>query len=254
MYYRLVPFILLFVVACRPKEEGCMDPVAENYNVVADKNCCCEYYQLNFNLQHFYGSDSNTLNSSQLYTDAQLDSFSLVEVRLYLSDMHLRRDTGGYETVEDRISVQTGSVPDDYILTQTSTFRYDVGKFTHFGSYDSLRLRLGLGTELQGLRPNTFDEQHPLNNANLFQDGFRSGKVEVQVQNEDSTRTFLLPLHESYLQLAIQAETVDGADTQLPLGIDYAELFDGIAFAQDDSSTVVQRLLGNMRRAIFIRN
>lgn len=254
MYYRLIPFILMLLVACRPKEEGCMDPLAENYNVIADQNCCCEYYQLSFNLQHFYGNDSIPLEVGQLYADEQQDSFSLVATRLYLSSMRLQRDTGGYETVEDRLSVATGLVPDDYILTQTSTFRYNVGKFTHFGSYDSLELRLGLGTELQGLEPDDFEEQHPLNNENLYEAGFRSGKIEVQVQNEDSTRTFLLPLHESYLQLAVDVETIDGADTQILLGLDYAALFDGIAFAQDDSITVVQNLLGNMRRAIFVRN
>lgn len=256
MYYRLFPIaLLLWIAACQPKEEGCMDPLAENYNVIADQNCCCEYYQLNLNIQHFYGNDSTTLNPGQLYADAQQDSFSLVTARLFLSDIRLRSDAGDYKSVEGELSLRSENVADDYLLTQTSTFRYDVGKFTHFGRYDSLQLRLGLGNELLGMRPADFEEGHPLNNNSLYQlEAFRSGKIEVQLQNEDSTRTFFLPLNESRLRLAIEAQTVDGQDTQLPLGIDYAELFDGIAFAQDDSSTVVQNLLSNWRRALFIRN
>ena len=72
---------------------GCLDPDANNYDLGADEACpaCCTYPSFSVRLSTVW--EEGTAIAGTRYTDANQDSFQLVDFRYYIGDLRLLSST-----------------------------------------------------------------------------------------------------------------------------------------------------------------
>ena len=240
--------------------EGCIDPIAKNFDAEADKNCCCQYYQLRFDIDHSIDSFGTAFNLMNYYTDAAGAAYQIKSSALLISEISLIKADGTAFQISDSIltTLQNGSsswLRDDFIYLKPGTFISNIGGFINIGDYSKVRFLVGLNgtaTESDGA---VLASQHPLSASNGFYDGisrrYRSGRWEI-IKNISDTTVYELS-DTVWVELDYSVSCRDGFDTAVPLGFNYNTLVQDIVFANDDSLTVLQKLKTNIRNAFYIQ-
>jgi hypothetical protein len=154
-------------VGCYEEQEGCLDPLAVNYDVSADINADCEYPALSFSVDHRWGDE--IFSTDSFYLDAAGDSIQILFFGVFVRNLEV--DTGlrwvalnsnqRSWTLNDNSTIES-SAPIGFI--QARNFETDWGQLDYFGAFDSVRLQIGLGL-LEEVDPNLIEEDHPLNRA-----------------------------------------------------------------------------------------
>jgi hypothetical protein len=253
-----VSLFLAFVSCARV--EGCMDPIAKNFDPEADKNCCCQYYQLRFDIDHSidtFGTDFNLLN---FYSDAAAAAYQIKSSALLISDISLVKADGTAFYISDSIltTQQNGGsswLRDDFIYLKPGTFISNIGAFIHYGDYSKVRFLVGLSGVAAQSDGAVLNTSHPLSSSNAFYNAvngsYRSGRWEI-IKNV--TDTIVYELSDTiWVELDYPLSCRDGFDTAVPLGFNYSTLMQDVVFATDDSLTVLQKFKNNIRHAFYIQ-
>lgn len=266
-------FIHLFLVgtccamlwsSCQKNVEGCTNPIASNYNAEADTDCCCEYYQLQISARH-WGSDTATAIAwGTTLADASNDSFVPLRAAFLISNIRLVNTQGIEFGVEDSLSatLQNGTsitIEDNFATLASSSFIYELGKFSHLDTFDRLRFTVGLVAPATQIQPSSISEsRHPLSSTasvsmyDTLAQQFDAQQLAVTFPNTTDTVTYKLT-DTIQIDLAYSVRAIDGADTNIRLDILYWKLFAGINFRTDSNATIRTKLLQNTRQVFAIR-
>jgi hypothetical protein len=255
-------FCLAVVVSCISCSavEGCNDPLAKNFDAEADKNCCCQYYQLRFDIDHSIDSFGTAFNLLDYYTDAAGAAYQIKSSALLISEISLIKADGTAFQINDSIltTLRNGSsswLKDDFIYLKPGTFISNIGSFTNFGDYTKVRFLVGLTGTAADSDGSVLSSSHPLSASNGFYDGttqrYRSGRWEI-IKNVTDTTVYELG-DTLWVELDYPISCRDGFDTVVPLGFNYSTLMQDVVFASDDSLSVIQKLKNNIRNAFYIQ-
>jgi len=256
--------ILAFLIQSCGRVEGCNDPLAKNYNAEADKTCCCEYYQLRFDIAHVSDSMATTFSALAPYSDADGNIYQVKSAALLLSSVSLIRSNGTSAEVGDSVmlplqSSTSGWFRDDFSVLRPGTFINKIGNFTNFGPYEKVRFLVGLvANAAQTKGEDMSDANHPLAASNsigmydLNSSTYNFGRWEI-IKSTLSDTVFYSLKDTVWVELPYNVVAVDGIDTKIPIQFNYSRLFEGISFVSDDSSTVVQKIKNNTRYAFSIQ-
>lgn len=259
----LLTLPLLAALQSCSRVEGCNDPIAKNYDAEADKNCCCEYYKLRFNLAHQV-NDSTSLAYFTRYADALGDSFELKFASLLISEIALIDASGNAFFIEDTVLVplingNSNWFVDDFIAIRPGTFINEVGNFTQFGSYNKIRFLVGLqGEAVNADGLDISDTQFPLSAShsaahyNQNSNSYWFSRWEIIRPTLSDTLRFGVR-DTVWVELNYTAAVVDGANTDIPIAVNYLDFFNNISFMNDDSTSVVQKIKTNTRNAFSIQ-
>ena len=241
-------FFFFLCVGCYQAKEGCVDPVSSNYDLSADKNCCCAYPVFSIRLTHSW-QDSLIFR----YNDTiVIDGTPLVflNFQYFISQCKLVNATGSYSII-DTVNysflnssglLEEGSGTDDIILASRNQNTYSIGAFSFPDTYDSLHFFIGLTTNLSNALPESFPPIHPLAESN-------------SIMRSDSQ---FLSMHMSFVRFLPEPDTLSisfkkpivlqlhapdnnynvtpGFDFQIPITIRYDSWFDGVDFTEDSIS------------------
>lgn len=254
-------FLSGLFAACNASVEGCTDPLAKNYNPEADKDCCCTYFQLRWQLRHRASDSTGFLSETDYAYASGTDSFRVSNLRLLVSDVALLRSGGQAFGVRDSVElVLLGSgesllLPDDFRGISPTNFIVNMGKFTDLGPYQGLRFAVGLAPHLQNIDPAALDTVHVLSSKSPYytpSDGYCGLSLRSTAQSTGTERRFRL--RDSVRVYLNYNKTVTGnADTDIPIDIRYDLLFADIDWAAGDSAAIVQQFKNNLRHAFVIR-
>lgn len=216
----LLPLALL--TAC--KEEGCLDPNAENYNPAADENCCCLYPTTpqNFTLRIQVVDDAGeplSLASPEL--DDSLRLMQIERFDFYLSNIKLISST------------------DTALISDVSLMRYNndplvITADVPQGTYTGLRLSLGLDSLTNLTDPNSVPNDHPLSQSQntywTWQQMYRFAMIEGRIDTDnDSNMDQIFAYHigenQAFRELALPVTYTQGESGELIINLDYTELF-----------------------------
>ena len=251
--------IVITSVSCAGVE-GCNDPLAKNFDAEADKNCCCVYHQLRFDIDHSIDSFGTAFNLMNYYTDAAGAAYQIKSSALLISEISLLKADGTAYQINDSIltTLQNGSsswLRDDFIYLKPGTFISNIGSFINFGDYAKVRFLVGLRGEAAQSDGALLNSAHPLSSNNGFYDAisgsYRSGRWEF-IKNVTDTTVYELT-DTVWVELDYSVSCRDGFDTAVPLGFNYNTLMQDIVFASDDSLSVIQKLKNNIRNAFYIQ-
>lgn len=250
--------LAMSISACLEPEEGCLDESASNYNVTADRNCCCEYPQLILRFTHRW--DTLDFSPGGFYPhNGKVLSFS--RLQYYVSEIALRSGAELFpiEEVFSSDSLQA-SVIDDVILVQSNQSQHTVGTFVQPDKeMDSLVFRLGLGEEWDGAEPDLFEEGHPLHPASDSVYDASSGQyftMTMQLRPDSSStdeKALYLRFEDNvFLQKAVTLIPVRGFDPEIRIEVDYKIWMEDIDFENDGEDQIRQKLEENAEAAFSV--
>ena len=258
-------FLLCYLVfqSCTPVE-GCKDPLASNFDPEADKNCCCQYYQLKFEIDHNVDSLGTDFNLLSAYPDADLNFYQVKSSAILISSISLINRSGESFSVIDKIELPLSSggselFTNDFNVIKPGTFINSIGGFSSFGDFERLRFLVGLNNSAS--RANAleiYDNTNPLSylNSNAFFDAnsntFNYGKWEI-INTNTSDTSFYKIADTVWIELPINVVAKDGLDTRIPLRLNYSILFEGISFTNDNQVLIEQKIKNNLRNAFSIQ-
>lgn len=157
--------VVLLSTGCYEEQEGCLDPMATNYDVSADLSVDCEYPKLSFSVDHRWGEEIYSPDS--FYTDAVGDTFQLRFLGLFVRELAV--DTGMNWTLLNPVErnwplINNAMITDTEAIgfIQARNFENSWGELDFIGSFDGLRMQLGLG-QLETIDPEVVGASHPLN-------------------------------------------------------------------------------------------
>jgi len=259
-YFILLSFLLQ---SCTPVE-GCKDPLASNFDPEADKNCCCQYYQLKFEIDHSIDSLGTDFNLLSAYPDADINFYQVKSSAILISSISLINRSGESFSVIDKIELPLSSggselFTNDFNVIKPGTFINSIGGFSSFGNFERLKFLVGLNNSAS--RANAleiYDNTNPLSylNTNTFFDAnsntFNYGKWEI-INTNTSDTSFYKIADTVWIELPINVVAKDGFDTRIPLRLNYSILFDGISFSNDSQTLIEQKIKNNLRNAFSIQ-
>ncbi len=256
-FLTVILIISNFLLSCSGKE-GCNVPYAKNFDPEADKNCCCEYYKLRFDMQHVIDSFNAPFRLFDFYQDASSDAFQVKSISMLISNVSLVKNDGSEYFVEDSLLLPkiTGSSAwfrDDFTILRPETFINNIGSFTDLDDYVKIRFIIGnLNSVIDGSSVNS---SHPLSLNSGFYDSensdYRSARFQIIKNISDTVQYYLKDT--VWVELDYNISAIDGTDSKIPLSLNYVKLFENISFITDDSSQIVQKFKNNTKNAFFIQ-
>ncbi|MBV6438848.1 MAG: hypothetical protein DYG98_11915 [Haliscomenobacteraceae bacterium CHB4] len=252
--------------ACFEPKEGCLDIEATNFDASADKDCCCEYPQLIVEALHRYGSDSVQYVPDALYENNAGQLFRIKSVAFYLSEIQLFQN-GGLLAVADTVHLRTYApgggdtlkevFTDDFLLLRRTPVDNPVGEFRPAGTFEKVRIRLGLSPDAQRVIPRLAPAGSPLRiqgdslwygpsagyvffQAVVVRDSMQATKPDTLAFTQSQLPDFFIEKTGNYLHPS------GGYDFRLKLGIDYQKMFDGIDWSNGDISAWKSQIALNL--------
>jgi hypothetical protein len=256
----------LFLPACYEPVEGCLDPAALNYDISADKDCCCEYPNLVLSIEHVIFDTLTFRFGDTLSLNGQAVIFN--RFQFFLSDIHLKVGANT-RSVDDQLTflANTGGggteevkETDDFLLASRNTNTYEVGTFPYPGNYDSLSLFLGLNPPAQFAIPESFPDGHPLSitSDSMYVDGnYQMLSIEL-VRFLPQADTLQLEVSEP-LRLALGKpdggflQVLNGFDATLPLKIAYDDWLRDVNFT-GGKQQIVDQIVKNTSNAFSLQH
>lgn len=238
---------LVLAVGCYEEQEGCLDPVAVNYDVSADINADCEYPRLSFSVDHRWGEE--TYSPDSFYTDAVGDTFQLRFFGLFVRELAV--DTGlnwtllnpterNWRLINNAMITETEAIG----FIQAQNLQSNWGLLDFLGSFDGLRMQLGLGP-LETVDPAEVSSNHPLNIRSQMYDTLEQayyGWV-LRYRTDTASGTPIRQITSAPGQEIEWSQSVSGTfppavNSSLVFELDYAELLG--EFRIDDSTADIR--------------
>jgi hypothetical protein len=252
------------VTACGEKKEGCLDIIAANFDVSADKDCCCTYPELMMNVAHEFDTLPFRLDST--YTYNEIDTFAVEQMSLLFSKIHPIKDDIAqliddtiHIRIDDAIGEEQLEIEDNFVLIKPNRFEYVVGTFSEPTTYDGIELNFGLGGDLERILPDSVHvDGHILQSEGDSIWSADKGyfylymKVLPVASEPDNKREIVLSGANHLLEWNIGEQLLAdiGYDFEIDVKIDYKILFDGIDFVGDDTETIALKVKQNLISSI----
>jgi hypothetical protein len=262
----------LLVSACYTPIEGCLDTEATNFDASADKDCCCKYPLLVLNVENAY--DTLIWKPDTAYQNDLGQWFRIRDIVFYVSELKLTQN-GVSGVVEDTITLSRFASPtsndtikslytDDFLLIRrVPTTQYTVGTFRPSGTFENATLRFGLSDEAQLVVPGKAPGGHPLANQNenlwrgrdtayayarvvFARDTAASAVVDTVLLTRFDAGNFFISQQGAFYH-------EPGFDFRLVLRADWKNLFNGVDLPNDDKTTVVSKMAGNLPAVFSIK-
>jgi len=263
------PWVLLLVVwsllGCYDEKEGCLDPAALNFDVSADKDCCCEYPKLRLKVS--YKNDSTSFSKLDYFEDADGDVYQIESFSFFLSHVEVKSDSGNWIDAEDStehwVYDEQGLptrrlVSSNVVLVVDDMLKYDFGNFVDYGTFTEVRFELGMDELQMRVIPDSLPSGHAL--------GFGEDSMWVSpgvylqqkwvIMTDTAGRqvdTFSVSGANIPIDLTYDSAFVvqKGKDYELNIAIDILEWLKSIDW-QADKAQIIEKLSNNSASAISL--
>lgn len=233
-YIKLSGMLLLFAVTtfglsgC--KQDGCIDPVAVNYDVDADKDdgSCIYETEMAIKLNTTFGASDFSYGSEYTLDNGRKVSLSIA--RFYLSNIRLVN--GSTETALTDVYAQFTGSKDQLMLGEAPA-----------GSYTGLRFDIGVDSVANFSDPGLRADDHPLSSSSSTFDhwSWSSGYIFMKVEGRADTTAAGNGVADGpfvyhvgtlnflrNIDLAVDFNVVEGLNNQVEIAIDVKRFFENV--------------------------
>jgi hypothetical protein len=260
-------FFLLTLVSCYEPIEGCLDVEAVNFDVTADKNCCCTYPALTLSVSQ--GFDTQIWFADSAYQNNLGQWFKLKKATWYFSEFALTQN-GNTLSVTDTVQLKTlngidtleQAFTDDFILVRRSPVLYSIGDFRTSGAFDRIQFRLGLSEDARKILPSSALSSHPLapQTEEMWR-GIDTSYAAIQLIIQKDTLSSTIPdtlyfTRYDFDNFMIEESSTfiheTGFDFNVNLKINYLALFENVNWQNGDKSSWKSQIVANLPGAFTV--
>lgn len=151
LHYLLLTVFCWFMMSCGEIKEGCTNPNAQNFDVAAEKDCCCLFPQLGVSFPFVvddkpFKEYTNEDSPGDTLWDADNNGFHIKSLAFYVSDFEFKMQDGSARKSENRFWLfpnpnsgkdSTYSI-DDYGLIKTGQ-NNDMDYFFRFEKIETIQ-------------------------------------------------------------------------------------------------------------------
>jgi hypothetical protein len=243
---------LLFLSSCYEDRIGCLDGDATNFDLLADQPCpdCCEYPQLSVDVDHFYGEESFSFDST--YQDGAGNNFIVSRFRYYLSDLRLGtlsttldepENPEEFSVIEGADTVTTTLNADVALITASSGSARTLGRL-RLGTeaLTQVRALIGVSSDLNAVFPPSASSSSPLSTQPdllnfLDGEGYVQGRLEyILVNTTDTLSVSWFGNQEVILPFGGEVAPLRGFNLTLEMAADYARVLGEVDLTADSAS------------------
>lgn len=251
----LTVYSLFGLTSCYEELDGCLDPLARNYTLAADKDCddCCEFPAIELRISHKFGSGTYGLNRD-LVTNVG-DTFRVTQQSIYLSSIYFTTPSG--DVLENRSSnmytLNAINVlkPLDFCLIKSTSVVCTAGSARYAGKVNKAHFRVGLEESLTELDSTSVSRDPVLTwreparaNGTYYALYFK-----VTTSNNQE-KVYYVPADDAF-EFTSGPGYANGAGQaiQFFINIDYFRLFENINFKTMTDDAVVKQIMTNISKA-----
>ena len=248
--------LLLFVIGCNTRVEGCLDIAAANFDLDADRDCdgCCTYPTISISLSQKW-NDRN-FSTTDTLVDVQGDMFKIVDLQYYLSSW-LWSDVGSQHFTVDSADIACNGgllrYTPDILVVETRQFVYTLGTMRTSPLIDSVHLVFGLHPSLDCVDASSSSTPAVLSdNVSLWDESLSSRATVRLVLQRDLANEIKDTLYIHTFQnlgLAYDLGLKPGINTTLNLTVNYALWFENADIQDLDSFEA--SILSGIKGSIF---
>ena len=256
-------FLVFTIFSCAQDEEGCIDVRAKNFNIEADKNCCCTYPVMSVEISPIFGETSTPFRAGLPYNFPGEPVFKVLEHQIYLRGVSQVNGTGEEFKITDELDLciqdEVGNpegnvrIRDDVFLYKLGSLRSEIGTFPEPGSYTSLSFNSSLGDTLRFACTQDLPSGHPLRDGRMNENNSRLIDLLLYVIPDtlSSQDTLYLRSELNGVEVDVIGSYVipERTDFLIPLTLDYKVLLKDVDFKNDSEQTIVTKLNNNLTTA-----
>ena len=255
----LFPFLLLvcvFFTSCYQDIEECLDPLSKNYELSADVACkaCCLYPDLSIGITHAYGSENYSLN--KMYVDAVGDTFTIADQAYFFSEIKFN-DTQAQmlENLTFKQFTIGGAVkpfPTNYCLLRSTPIECIAGSAKFAGPLTSLQFLVGLRDDLTKLDSISVATDKNLSRREILYSGNEYKTAYFNIKTTDGMVKTVYITEDIPISLTTNNPPINkpGTTIQYKIKLDYAVLFQGIAFKNEGIESIASKITANFKNAL----
>ncbi len=251
----LVIALALAIYSCDTADPGCLDLIAENYDVFAFEECdsCCVFP--NATLSAAFKYDTITpFSFTTKYELSETDSVIVSDIQISLSDFTFF-ENGSPLRIIDSLRNESPTVYDDFVLFQTARRSRTIGQTNYLRLIDSIVFHTGLD-------PDVLDNLEPVETVvadsrfsdlvgTMYVDSIdQLFQLRIDVEIADSLREIeivQLPFQAVGWSTEIQLEA--GTGWSIPIYIDIKRLLKGIS-SEDSNEQISATIASNLSNSI----
>jgi len=255
--YRLVLAVslILIVYSCETSEPGCLDIIAENYDVFAVTECdsCCQYPSVTLSTQFRFDS-IELLTFTTRYKYTETDTIAVRDIQLTFSEFSFY-EQGSELKIIDTIRNESPRIYDDFVLIEKASKSRVVGKTNFLKVIDSVRVHTGLSpSSLAQLDPYdrvVNDSRFTALYNKMYVDSIdQLFQFRMDLEIGDSIREIeIKELPFTSVGWEISEELKPGNSWSIPIYIDIRKLIDGIS-SEDSNEMISTTISENLPASI----
>ena len=240
---------------CIRDRPGCLDLIAENYDVFAFTECdsCCIYPSATLSAAFKYDTIT-PFSFTTKYKLSETDSVRVTAIQLSLSDFSFF-ENGTQLKIIDSLRNESPRIYDDFVLIQTASRSRTIGQTNYLRLIDSISFHAGLDSEVvDNLQPiETVDPDSRFSDlvGSMFVDTTdQLFQMRIDVELADSLREIeieQLPFQEIGWSTDIQLQA--GTGWSIPIYIDIKSLLEGIS-SEDSNEQISATIAINLSNSI----
>ncbi len=261
----IILLLLLSWSGCYEPIEDCQDTLAKNFNVDADKDCCCEYPLIRFNFDHRWDTLPFSFTDSLSVGDDLIDfsylTYYVSNIRMIIGGETVRkRVTFDLTYMENGVEKSTTTFK-DFILVNPSDNNYSFGEVLATGRVDSLYFTVGIEYPYYLADPTQFESGNGLafqaDSLNWNEDiGYVFNRLQyfpVTSSNPTDSITIEIGQPNAFdLGFAVGESFTEGQDFRFNIEVDYRKWFEGVDVVNDPVSTITQKIANNTSNAFVM--
>lgn len=251
--YSILYIVLCF--GCYEAQEGCLDLRAVNFDIEADRDCCCEFPELRVVFDHL--AEGENLDTSLWLINDFGQNFKIQSASFHLSNFFLTDSLDNTYQIADSIYVNGQYYPDDFVLIQNNRFTFVVGIFLPAGNFSEVVFQMGLSEVIKQADPAFFPEGHTLDTSQALYDpmtGYLDWQITFAV---DSLNPTLLSLSGSDLNFEIrrdiELDKENGVNVALVFTVDYYRWLRNVDFKNDSENLIIRKIGDNIPFSIELK-
>ncbi len=242
-------------LSCFQRKEGCLDTLANNYDVEALDACeeCCMYPNLIFDISNMLGD--SILRSRDTLINNLGQKITGLEIRLYISNITLYGENDSMQLNAFITSAIDGNVVrDDIRQVRSNISELTIGEFPTYGKFEKVRFKIGLDRKVLQDSFLNLSTDHLMNERNKIRQpngSFAEMRVRYFLVDSNAEK-FIgldnLPLNAFHTKEQ-EINTRKGENIRFNITANYLPLINDIDLTQPDS--IIQRAMLSKVSEIF---